>query len=382
MRAFLLARLDDVRLVVVIAALLTATTVVADGPAHFSSGLYSHRRGDCSSRVDPIGAVFYGPADGTTGGNLASAVDHAEAHTGWGVVTLGSGQWFATHGYCGYWDGELASGAAWSTRHHTRLRRTYHADPGLGFTTVGTPHYETVESCGHVVRRTLNGVSGYDIARRRLHEAMAAGNHTSFSEYWGNTQPFVQCNGDIASSNGYVRFLYVPAWWHSDPGGARAAQRPMTEARVARARGNSSLRRTRDFAQFALYFVGQSFESLPLVAVDRHPAQVSFLYGTCSIPVAGDGAIGGCAPPLAVQVWPACVRDSSRYPFAPDERVRVRGVAAAFYEGHRRLELANGAVTVVLFGQGREQLFRAARSLRPVNRLVGLSPRTDCPAAE
>lgn len=364
------------RPVFVIAALLAATTVVAEAPAHFSSGLYSHRRGDCSSRVDPIGAVFYGPADGTTGGNLASAVDHAEAHTGWNVVSLGSGQWFATHGYCGYWDGELASGGAWTTRHHMRLRRTYHADPGLGFTTVGTPHYETVESCGHVVRRTLNGVSGYDIARRRLHESMAAGNHTSFSAYWGNTQPFVQCNGDIASSNGNVRFFYVPAWWHSDPGSTRVAAKPKARALSIRARGNSSLAAARAFSQFPLYFVGEAFEGLQLVAVERHPAQVGFLYGTCSIPMGGDGAQGGCAPPLAVQVWPACVRDSSRYPFAPDERIRVRGVAAAFYEGHRRLELSTGEVTVVLFGQERDQLIAAAAALRGVNApvpgLVGL----------
>jgi hypothetical protein len=67
---------------------------------------------------------------------------------------------------------------------------------------------------------------------------------------------------------------------------------------------------------------------------------------------------------------------------APDERMRVRGMAAAFYEGHKRLDLASGAVTVVLFGQGREQLLRAARSLRPVNRVVSLSPWADCPAAE
>lgn len=371
------------RFVSVIAAFLVAATVVAEARAHFSSGLYSHRRGDCSSRVDPIGAVFYGPADGATGGNLASAVNHAEAHTGWSIVSLGSGQWFATHGYCGYWDGELASGGAWTTRHHMRLRRTYHADPGLEFTTVGTPHYETIESCGHVVRRTLNGVSGFDIARRRLHEAMAAGNHTSFSQYWGNTQPFVQCNGDIASSNGSVRFLYVPAWWHSDSGGARANGQHETRALEVRARGNSSLAAARRFKGFPLYFTGEAFGGEPLVAVERHPAQVGFLYGSCSIPVDAEGARGGCAPPLAVQVWPACERDPSLYPFAPDERLRTRGFPAAFYEGHRRLELSADGVTVVLFGTGREQLLRAVAVLRPLNRSVELVRRPrGCPEAD
>jgi hypothetical protein len=369
-----------VRLVFVIAALLAAAIVVADAWAHFSSGLYSHRRGDCSSRVDPIGAVFYGPADGTTGGNLASAVNHAESHTGWKIVSFGSGQWFATHGYCGYWDGELASGVAWTTRHHMRLRRTYHADPGLGFTTVGTPHFETIESCGHVVRRTLNGVSGFDIARGRLHEAMVAGKHTSFYQYWGNTQPFVQCNGDVANSNGNVRFFYVPAWWHSDSGGARGEGKGETRTLEIRARGNSSLAAARRFTDFRLYFAGDSFEGLPLVAVERHPAQVSFLYGSCSIPVDGDGARGGCAPPLAVQVWPACDRDPSLYPFAPEERLRVRGVPAAFYEGHRRLELSTGELTVVLFGQERDQLMEAAAGLRGVNAPVPAFEKLPRPA--
>jgi hypothetical protein len=370
-----------VRLVPVIVALVAAAIVVAEAWAHFSSGLYSHRRGDCASRVDPIGAVFYGPADGTTGGNLGNAASHAEAHTGWSIVSLGSGQWFATHGYCGYWDGELASGGTWTTpRHHMRLRRTYHADPGLGFTTVGTPHYETIENCGHVVRRTLNGVSGFDIARRRLHEAMAAGDHASFYQYWGNTQPFVQCNGDIASSNGNVRFFYVPAWWHSDSGGAQREARRETRALQVRARGNSTLAAARAFAAFPLYFAGDSFQGLPLVAVERHPAQVGFLYGTCSIPVDAEGARGGCAPPLAVQVWPACERDSSLYPFAPDERVRIRGAPAAFYEGHRRLELSADGVTVVLFGVGREQLLRAAAALRRLNRGIEADRSTGtCP---
>ena len=371
------------RLVFVIAALLAAAIAAAEAWAHFSSGLYSHRRGDCSSRVDPVGAVFYGPADGTTGGNLGSAVNHTEAHTGWKIVSLGSGQWFATHGYCGYWDGELASGGAWTTRHHMRLRRTYHADPNLGFTTVGTPHYETIESCGHVVRKTINGMSGFDIARRRLYEGLAAGNHTSFYRSWGNTQPFVQCNGAIASSNGNVRFIYVPAWWHSDPEGAWEEGRRETRTLEVRARGNSTLAAARAFAAFPLYFAGASFEGLPLVAVERHPAQVGFLYGSCTIPVDAEGARGGCAPPLAVQVWPACERDPSLYPFASEERLRIRGVPAAFYEGHRRLELSADGVTVVLFGTGREQLLRAAGALRPVNRAVGLSPPAlGCPGAE
>lgn len=201
-------------LLLLLSLLLGPALLVSEASAHFSSGLYSHRRADCASRVDPIGAVFYGPPDGTLGNNVASAVNHVQAHAGWGPAWTSAGQWFATHGYCVYWDGEVASGPAWTTRHHMRVRRTYHADQGLRYATVGTPHYETKESCGHVVRRTINGISGFDIGRRRLYQAMQAGNHTTFYEYWGNTQPFVQCNGDVANANGNVRFFFIPAWWH------------------------------------------------------------------------------------------------------------------------------------------------------------------------
>lgn len=148
--------------------------------------------------------------------------------------------------------------------------------------------------------------------------------------------------------------------------------------REIRPRGNSSLAAARAFENFPLYFPGESFEGLPLTAVERQVGprnsgepvrqdQVGFLYGSCVLPVTPGGTTGGCAPPLAVQVWRACDRDPSLYPFLPDEVLRLRGVAAAFYEEHKRLELSTGRVTVVLFGQGREQLVRAAAALRGAN---------------
>src|SRR5215218_1771870 len=68
------------------------------------------------------------------------------------------------------------------------------------------------------------------------------------------------------------------------------------------------------FAQFPLYSAGDTFEGMALRAISRRddapaPAEtvradyVGFIYGDC---VAIDES--GCAPPLEIQVWPACER--------------------------------------------------------------------------
>jgi hypothetical protein len=131
--------------------------------------------------------------------------------------------------------------------------------------------------------------------------------------------------------------------------------------------------------------VGNSFEELPLVGITRAPGPpesldfVTFVYGDCEAE-----SDAGCAPPLQVQVWRACDRNLSSYSLTPagdplpHERVSVRGVPAAFFEGGGRLELYTGEVSVVLFGQGRNQLMRAAKALRGLN--VDVGPQVDLPS--
>ena len=72
---------------------------------------------------------------------------------------------------------------------------------------------------------------------------------------------------------------------------------------------------------------------------------VSFVYGDCT---ADDDM--GCAPPLEIQVWPACRRHLALYgssPLGPTvERTTVRGVPAAVVDGGTRLELQTGRSTV------------------------------------
>ena len=130
---------------------------------------------------------------------------------------------------------------------------------------------------------------------------------------------------------------------------------------------------------FQAYSLGSTFEGLPLVAVLRqcdmpYPNEpmranhASYIYGTCEIQVGHHS----CAPPVAVQVWPACERYLTLYEEAPGvpmeyTPLEVRGVPAAYF-GETRLEVYAGGSTIVLFGDDTAQLRRAADALEAVPR--------------
>lgn len=135
----------------------------------------------------------------------------------------------------------------------------------------------------------------------------------------------------------------------------------------------------RSFKRFPLYWLGNSFGSLPLTALTRRddaPAvaervradYVGFIYGDC---VALDEE--GCAPPLEIQIWPACERSLADYRLTPSgqplphRRTIMHGVPAAYFEHGLRLELYTGEVTIVIFGLRRRDVERAAASLRAAN---------------
>ena len=129
-----------------------------------------------------------------------------------------------------------------------------------------------------------------------------------------------------------------------------------------------SIEQARAFDEFPLFSAGDSVDGQPLTAVlrrDDRAKYVSFVYGDCE---AEDDK--GCAPPAEVQVWPACRRNLALYDGAatsaasPEpERVRVRGVPGAFFEGGTRLELETGHSLVVIFAASREQALRIAAEL-------------------
>jgi hypothetical protein len=159
-------------------------------------------------------------------------------------------------------------------------------------------------------------------------------------------------------------------------------------------RGNSTLGAAKAFRNYPLYFSGPEVGGFELSSVERQVGPgaapdergvdwVMFTYGTCDVRTDRDG--GSCTVPVVIQIWPACFRNPSVYPFAPDESITIRGVPAVFYEGGNRLELTIGDVTAVIFGHTRELLLEAARTLRGVNNplsetagLVPPKPLTAC----
>jgi hypothetical protein len=127
----------------------------------------------------------------------------------------------------------------------------------------------------------------------------------------------------------------------------------------------------RAFTEFPLFNAGEQVDGLQLTAIlrrDDAASFVSFVYGDCT---AGDDA--GCAPPVEIQVWPACRRNlhlyDSRLPGTPlPERTRVRGVPAGFFEDGLRLELQTVRSTIVVFGDSRGRVRRVAAALRALGR--------------
>jgi hypothetical protein len=121
-------------------------------------------------------------------------------------------------------------------------------------------------------------------------------------------------------------------------------------------------------AQDPIFFAGDRTEGIALEVILRRsdPAEyVSFVYGDC-VPESD----AGCAPPIEIQVWPACRRHLALYDSShgPDlDRVTVRGVPAAVLDGGTRLELQTGRSTIVVFADSRQRLSRIANDLRSVD---------------
>jgi hypothetical protein len=132
---------------------------------------------------------------------------------------------------------------------------------------------------------------------------------------------------------------------------------------------------------FPYFSLGSSFDGLPATATFRRcdlpdPEEgfaanfVSYIYGDCQ--PTGDPPL--CGPPVEIQTWPACQRNLAQYDPQPGvppyvvgptpDRLDIRGVPAALFENGLRLEIYTGRSTVVLFGQSRDQVLRAADSVQ------------------
>jgi hypothetical protein len=133
------------------------------------------------------------------------------------------------------------------------------------------------------------------------------------------------------------------------------------------------LRQVRREVPHPIFYLGRRFERLPLTAVNFHtpPAgQVSFSYGTCTIPLPADG---GCGVPVSVQSFPFRAEQWRAavgcYRVAP-----VRGVPTVRHDG---LALLTRHGVIKIYARTRAQERRAAAALRPVGaqRPHGAIPR-------
>ncbi|MGH3042569.1 MAG: hypothetical protein ACRDNG_12675, partial [Gaiellaceae bacterium] len=128
-------------------------------------------------------------------------------------------------------------------------------------------------------------------------------------------------------------------------------------------RGDSTVDEIRDLPGPAPYFVGETFEELPLTAILGRTLPLSFIYEDCEPPPDE----GGCPAPLEVQVSlierlpPGMISEMIEC-----RRVTVRGVEGAFV-GADGLHLYVGNQTVVIFADSAARALRAAEALRPAD---------------
>ncbi len=150
-----------------------------------------------------------------------------------------------------------------------------------------------------------------------------------------------------------------------------------------------SVAQAQSFTEYPLYFAGSSFGDLPLTAVERDNSNpdgnqvddVTFMYGTCT-PTSEEG----CAVPVQIQIWPACLRNPTSYPSSgpmalQSTQTTMRGVPANFYEDGARLEVQTGTATVVIFATESSQALAVANALRGVNNAVTTTDPLPQPAA-
>lgn len=224
---------------VIAAALWTAPA----SDAHFDdSSKYMYDNVICTQPLDPITWVSYGDTAyaGTTR-------DHMIKHViNFGTSNIESEKYFKDHNVCEQEHFSVADGDSASTRYHVRGHRQEERDGKNRWETVTTPHLEDVDFIGqfppcHAVRETSgSSPGGYVLGRNRVEYFFDLSNadHTDWhyngqtwsnqnggdvGEFglpqrlfnWGNTQPFRQCDGQYAYSDGAVRWRSF-ASWHMD----------------------------------------------------------------------------------------------------------------------------------------------------------------------
>lgn len=140
-------------------------------------------------------------------------------------------------------------------------------------------------------------------------------------------------------------------------------------------KGRVELDAVRRFHDFPLYWLGRSFDGLPLSSAedprkqirDRravgHRATVTFDYGNCEVTESAEG----CAPPLVVTSEPG--HRAERYDGAaePISALGAPGRMIAFGQETYTIEIYTGRVIIGIEGGSRRQVRDAVAALRRAN---------------
>lgn len=142
-----------------------------------------------------------------------------------------------------------------------------------------------------------------------------------------------------------------------------------------------AIERLRGYDRYRLYYLGERYAGLPLVAVtsklqptlnesaNRLSRPISptftFIYGDCE---PSPGSEGRCSAPLQITNFEACAVSASmhRVPLRALTK-RIRGVPYLFNEGAGSLNLFTGATTITIFFDSRRLARRAAEDVRSLD---------------
>lgn len=129
------------------------------------------------------------------------------------------------------------------------------------------------------------------------------------------------------------------------------------------------LQEAREFKDWPLWWLGESFDSLALTHVEEVTPRrgfptmnwVEFTYGTCTHRPGGEG----CPLPVAIQISPLCWSPPERLEIPPDDLVDFRGAKTLWQEGGTvRIWTDDSAILIGAYP--RERLQKAAEELLPL----------------
>jgi hypothetical protein len=134
------------------------------------------------------------------------------------------------------------------------------------------------------------------------------------------------------------------------------------------------LERVKRSSMGPVYWLGSSFEGLPLTDIVEGPRGPFFVYGECMGEQSGDSfhCTGAQVryPKLTIEVTPVADRSPAgwravRKGMMRCDRLRIRGAEAALLPSAHELYVFTGQVTALLRGNDLPLLRRAADALRP-----------------